>query len=449
MKKIIVLTGATGFVGRALSLELLLKGYELRVFTTNLARAKEKLALPIAFFTSLSPELFNDAHAVIHLAGEPIAENRWSTAVKDRIRDSRTLGTKKIIDAMKASARPPKIFISSSAIGFYGDRGSEVLSEESAAGTGFLADVCKAWEEASKDFQGRRVLVRTGVVLGDGGALAKMLLPFRLGGGGKLASGNQWMSWIHLSDMVGLYLFSLENDSVSGAVNGVAPGAVTNIEFTKALGSALSRPTIFPVPSLALKIVFGEMSTVLLGSQRVSAERAKKLGYNFLYPDIKSALTNLLRPRGISAGYTHDDVKWISQSPEQVFPFFSEAKNLETITPPWLNFHIVAMNTPSIQEGTLIDYKLKIKGVPARWRTRIAEWVPGKKFVDEQLKGPYRIWHHTHEFIPLAGGTLMKDSVVYQMPFGILGDIVRQLVVGNDVRTIFAYRSKIIDQKFP
>lgn len=449
MNKIIVLTGATGFIGKALTLELLLKGYELRVLTSNLERAKEKLPLPVKFFDSLSNELFNDAHAVIHLAGEPIAERRWSPAVKSRIRDSRTQGTKNIINAIKASARPPKIFISSSAIGFYGERGSEILNEESSAGSGFLADVCKSWEESSQDFQGRRVLVRTGIVLGDGGALAKMLPPFRLGVGGKLSKGDQWMSWIHLSDLVRLFIFALETESVSGPVNGVAPDPLTNISFTKTLGNVLNRPTIFPVPTIALKIIFGEMSTVLLGSQRVNPDRAKKSGFNFNFPTLKVALTDLLKPRGISAGYTHEDVKWISQSPDQVFPFFSEAKNLETITPPWLNFHIVAMDTPSIKEGTLIDYRLKIKGVPARWRTRIAEWVPGERFVDEQLKGPYSIWHHTHEFLPLAGGTLMRDRVVYQMPFGILGDIVRELVVGKDVRTIFAYRSKIIDQKFP
>lgn len=190
------------------------------------------------------------------------------------------------------------------------------------------------------------------------------------------------------------------------------------------------------------------MSAVLLGSQRVSAEKVKSLGFRFKFPELSEALNDLLRPRGVSSGYVHEDVKWIPQSPSEVFPFFSEAKNLETITPPWLNFHIVGMNTPAINEGTLIDYKLRIKGVPAKWKTRISEWVPGERFVDEQLKGPYRIWHHTHEFIPLAGGTLMRDRVVYQMPFGILGDIVRELVVGNDVRTIFAYRSKVIDQTF-
>lgn len=449
MKKIIVLTGATGFVGKPLTLELLMKGYELRVLTTNIERAKNRLPLPVSFYDRPSKNLFEGTHAVIHLAGEPIAERRWSDSVKERIYTSRTEDTRKIVEVINSCERPPKAFISASAIGFYGDRGDEVLTEESSSGDGFLADVCRDWEKASFGFNGRRVLVRTGIVLGDGGALAKMLPPFRLGVGGKLSGGKQWMSWIHLTDLVRLYLFALENESISGVLNGVAPAPVTNTVFTKTLAEVLERPALFPVPALALKTIFGEMSTVLLASQRVNPVRSKILGFNFFFPELRGALTHLLKPRGISAGYVHEDVKWLPKSPEQVFPFFSEAKNLETITPPWLNFHIVGMNTPEINQGTLIDYRLRIKGVPARWKTRIAEWVPGVRFVDEQLKGPYQIWHHTHEFIPLAGGTLMKDRVVYKMPFGILGDVVRELVVGKDVRTIFAYRAKVIDQTFP
>ena len=275
-----------------------------------------------------------------------------------------------------------------------------------------------------------------------------MLPAFRLGVGGKLGRGNQWMSWIHLRDLVNLYVFALENESVTGPMNATAPAPVTNEDFTKMLGKSLNRPVIFPVPATALKLLFGEMSSVLLDSQWVSPKKAQELGFHFTYPHLTPALEEILRPLGLPGAYVFEEVQWLPEKTSVVFPFFAEAKNLEKITPPWLNFHITAMSTPEITEGSLIDYRLRIKGVPARWRTLISSWKPGICFVDEQLKGPYKIWHHTHHFQPLRRGTLMKDCVVYQMPFGPLGDLVRLLVVAGDIRKIFGYRRKIIDELY-
>lgn len=446
--KTIVVTGATGFVGRKLTLQLLEKGYDVRVFTRNIQKAKKALPLPVTFYSSLSPSLFKDAHAVIHLAGEPIAERRWSPEVKEAILLSRTKSTKDLIDAINRAENPPQIMIGTSAIGFYGDRGDETLTEDSTPADSYLADVCKQWEAAYEGFIGRKVLLRVGIVLGYGGALEKMLPPFRLGVGGKLASGKQWMSWIHIDDLVREYVFALENN-LSGIFNAVAPKPVTNTEFTRELATTLARPAFFPVPAFVIKLLFGEMSTVLLSSQRVSSQKMSDAGFSFRYPSLKLALHELLRPLNLISGYVYEEVKWLPKAPKDVFPFFSEAKNLETITPPWLNFQIVRTSTAEVTEGTLIDYRLKIKGVPARWQTRISKWRPIDCFVDEQLKGPYKTWHHTHTFLPLKNGTLMTDRVVYVMPFGLLGDIVRELIVRNDIRTIFRFRSETIERIFP
>lgn len=453
MSKTIVVTGATGFVGTKLCLELLMKGYDLRIISRNLNSAREKLPFPAEFLQwdgkgELPASYFESTHAVIHLAGEPIAERRWSQAVKDSILQSRSEGTRAVIKAITSCANPPKILIGTSAIGIYGSRGDEILKEDSPQGEGFLADVCKAWEKSYEGFSGKLAVLRVGVVLGYGGALDKMLPPFRLGGGGILANGKQWMSWIHLEDLVRMYIHALENDSFSGVFNATAPVPVTNSDFTRAMGKALSRPTIFPVPAVALKLIFGEMSQVLLGSQRVNSERARSMGFQFKFKDIDSALSDLLRPMGKVAGYVQEATKWIPYNLETVFPFFCDARNLEKITPPYIHFRIQKLSTDRIEEGTLIDYKLRIKGLPFRWRTRICTFKPMESFSDEQLKGPYKLWHHTHSFTPMKNGTMMTDRVVYQMPFGILGDFVRLVVVHRDVKAIFAYRSKVIETLF-
>lgn len=238
-----------------------------------------------------------DTDAVIHLAGEPVAQ-RWSAEAKRRIRDSRVEGTRNLVQAMAKLRQPPSALICASAIGYYGSRGDEILTESAAAGTGFLPEVCVAWEKeaVAAEALGMRVArVRIGIVLDRrGGALKKMLPPFQMGVGGKIGSGQQWMSWIHLEDLVGIVRFALENP-VKGAVNGVAPYPVTNRDFTKALAAAVHRPAIFPVPALALKLLFGEMSEVLLASQRVQPAAAEAAGYRYRFPQLEGALGDLFK----------------------------------------------------------------------------------------------------------------------------------------------------------
>jgi uncharacterized protein (TIGR01777 family) len=237
---------------------------------------------------------FDDVEAVFHLAGEPVAEGRWTAAKKQRIRESRVLGTRQLVASIGGILPRPRVLICASAIGYYGDRGDDVLDETSPGGSGFLAEVCRDWEtealEAEK-FGVRVVLARIGLVLAPrGGALERMRTPFRLGLGGKLGSGLQWMSWIQLEDVVGLLLHAAARKQLRGPLNVVSPNPVTNQEFTRQLARALSRPAVLPVPRLALSLALGEISDVLLESQRVLPRVAQQSGYAFAYPELAPAL---------------------------------------------------------------------------------------------------------------------------------------------------------------
>jgi uncharacterized protein len=234
--------------------------------------------------------------ALVHLAGEPVSQ-RWTEAAKKRISDSRVEGTRRLVAALSTQSERPRVLVCASAVGYYGSRGDQILTEVSAPASDFLARVVVEWEEAAQQAESlgiRVVRLRFGMVLGPGGALAKLLPLFRFGVGGKLGSGHQWMSWIHIDDAINLILFVLNFATIRGAVNATAPQPVTNEEFTERLAIALHRPAILPVPAFALKLALGEMSEMVLASQRVLPTVAKSAGFRFQYPDLRAALENLL-----------------------------------------------------------------------------------------------------------------------------------------------------------
>jgi len=237
-----------------------------------------------------------DADAVIHLAGEPVAQ-RWTEESKQRIRESRVAGTRNLVAAIAKLDRRPAVLVCASAVGYYGSRGDEELTESSAPGSGFLADVCRDWEKEAAEAEplGVRVAaIRTGIVLDPrGGALARILPPFRFGAGGRLGSGRQWMPWIHIDDLVDLFRFAAEKP-VHGPLNGAAPNPVVNADFTRALAQALRRPAIFPVPEFVLHAIYGEMADVLFASQRVVPREAEAAGFRFRFPELGAALKDLL-----------------------------------------------------------------------------------------------------------------------------------------------------------
>ena len=291
----ITLTGASGFIGQRLIQRLLTDGHKLHV----LGRKRGALPDTVDFSTwdvlAGEPPLdsLSQADAVIHMAGEPVAQ-RWTAAAKRLIGQTRTLGTSNLVRALGRLEKRPEVLLSASAVGYYGSRGDETLTESSAPGSGFLADLCVEWEQRAGEAAelGMRVLTfRTGLVLGpDGGALKQMLPPFRLGMGGPLASGKHWMSWIHVDDMLGLLCFALSQRALSGALNATAPEPARNSDFTQALAEVVHRPAIVPVPEFALRVLYGDMAGILIASQRVVPERALGAGYTFQYREIAPAL---------------------------------------------------------------------------------------------------------------------------------------------------------------
>jgi uncharacterized protein len=291
----VLVTGATGFIGQKL-VERLERPV---VLTRSPDSARSKLGDVTAIRWNAEAEpppasAFDGIDAVVHLAGEPVAEGRWNPEKKRRIRESRVLGTRNLVRGLEELAKRPRVLISASAVGWYGSRGDEILSESSALGSDFLAEVCRDWEAEShraSELGIRVVNPRIGIVLGKGGgAMEKMLLPFKLGLGGRLSHGNQWMPWVHVEDVVGLILFAIERENLVGPANATAPQPVTNREFTRTLAHVLHRPAIFPAPAFALRWAVGEFAEILLASQRVMPRVALDAGYQFEHPTLEGAL---------------------------------------------------------------------------------------------------------------------------------------------------------------
>jgi uncharacterized protein (TIGR01777 family) len=296
----ILISGSHGLVGSALTKSLEGDGHEVvpLVRYTPQYGSEEIVWSPERYSIALGR--IEGFDGVVHLAGESIAEGRWTEEKKKRIRESRVKGTQLLSESLAGLKSPPKSFLCASAIGYYGNRGDEILTESSVPGEDFLAGVCIEWEKATEEAAQkgiRTVNLRFGIILDSaGGALAKMLPPFRMGVGGRIGSGQQWMSWIALGDVIGVIKYALSNEMLRGAVNVVAPNPLTNAEFTKTLGEVLSRPTWFPIPVIGVRLVFGEMAdALLLTSQRVEPARLKESGYPFHYPKLKAALSHLLK----------------------------------------------------------------------------------------------------------------------------------------------------------
>lgn len=436
------MTGATGFVGRALFLELFKAGNELVVLSRDPARARAELGLPCKIYPwdalteATRPAMFEGVEAVVHLVGDSIGEGRWTEEKKKRIFDSRIRGTQNLWKGIHLmEGRRPATVVCAAAVGIHGPKDS------------FLTRVCRDWEEtvfkmALPDI--RVAALRLGVVLGRGGGIIEQILPmFRAGLGGRIGSGTQVLSWIGLSDAVGLFCEALVNPAYRGAFNAVAPVPAANAEFTRQLARAVDRPAVIPVPEFAIKAALGEAACLPLDSIEALPDGPVK-DFRFRTPDLDTALRALdLQDEVLEA------MQWVPAPRAAVFPFFSHAENLGQLTPEWLHFRILASSTPQIQAGTTIDYSLKIKGFPVKWRTRIETFEAPTRFIDTQEKGPYAKWHHTHEFFEVRGGTLVTDRVLYRLPLGVLGDWVAGGMVAHDVTQIFAYRRKQISVRWP
>jgi uncharacterized protein (TIGR01777 family) len=295
----ILITGATGLIGTALQKSLREKGHELLLASRKEPKDSSYIQWdPQNGFAA--PERLEGIDAVVHLAGENLSGLRWTDEKKKAIRDSRVIGTRNIVDTISDLKERPRLLVAASAIGFYGDRGDEELTETSKTGKSFLAEVCREWEAEARraeDSGVRTVLLRTGIVLSkEGGALGTMLMPFKLGLGGVVGDGKQWMSWVSLADHIEVINFALENENIRGAVNSVSPNPVANKEFTSVMGEVLYRPTFIPVPEFAVHLMFGEMGeALLLDSTRVTPKRLIDAGFKFKFPELKKAIENAVK----------------------------------------------------------------------------------------------------------------------------------------------------------
>jgi len=293
----LLITGGTGFIGSALCTRLLDEKHSIVV----LSRHPETIKLPIKAVSSLAQLTDDDIFdVVINLTGEPIADKRWSKQQKNRIYGSRIVTTETLITYLKKLKNKPKLLISGSAIGYYGIDGTDdIIDENSGYDESFSSELCQKWEAAALKAEPlgiRTCLLRTGIVLGkNGGALSKMLPPFKMGLGGKIGHGKQWMSWIHLDDLVGIIVYCIKNDNLKGPINGTSPNPVINQVFTKTLGLALKRPTIFPMPKVVIKLLMGQMGEeLLLVGKRILPQKVLDAGYNFKYKTLEEALKNIV-----------------------------------------------------------------------------------------------------------------------------------------------------------
>ncbi|MBP8806476.1 MAG: TIGR01777 family oxidoreductase [Kofleriaceae bacterium] len=476
----LVVTGATGFLGRALGLRLARDGHAITALARDPAGARAVLGAEVAVAALGEPAAvaaaIASADAVINLAGEPILDRRWTARRRAALRASRIDLTARLVAAIAARGRRLPVLVSASAVGWYGDRGDQVLDEASGPGDGFAAELCRDWElaaEAARSHCDRVVRARIGIVLGgEGGALTAMRRPFAWGVGGPVGSGRQWVPWIHLDDAVEALVRAVTDPRLDGAVNLVAPVPTQNRALGEAIGAALGRPSWLPAPSLGVRLALGERAGLVLGGQRVLPAALTAVGFRWAYPELGPAVAEALRgdPDAVTLGpapaelpssaylrarpprYTLTARTVIDRPLDEVFEFFCAAANLGAITPPDMAFRIVTPQPIAMAEGTVIDYRIRATGVPMSWRTVIDVWEPpagGRaRFVDSQVRGPYACWWHEHRFEADGARTIMIDTVHYAPPLGPLGAVANRVMVARELRRIFAQRGRAIRLRF-
>jgi uncharacterized protein len=462
----IFLTGATGFIGRHLILRLLREGHEITVWVRNPVKAARALGNEVeiqggADQYRLPANALNNCDAVINLAGEPIAGGRWTTSRKQKIIKSRVKTTQALVQACNTSKHPPHVFISASAIGIYGAAKENTLLDETApGGKDFLADVCKQWEAPVNEITSstRTIIARIGLVLGQQEGLLQKLTPvFDVGLGGVIGSGQQMMSWIHITDLVEAFTTLLTNKNYQGPVNMVSPKAVSHKIFCKTLATTLNRPCLFGVPSIALKLALGQAAEMILTGNHAIPGQLEKNGFQFNFPTLDAALENIFGKKNtvfIEKTSLHEGATprlitstFVPYPFEKVRPFFFTPKSLVLLSPPVSQMELLYGYEENMRQGQEMAFQIKMGPIPQTWIANIDEHHP-EYFVDTQTKGPMRYWHHKHSFIAHETGTELKDEVHFTMPLGFLGKLALKIFAKVMLRRLFLYRNHMLHLRF-
>lgn len=463
----VFVTGASGFIGRQLCMRLLREGHEVVALTRNLARAQEALGAQVELVDAASQweQSVAGCDAAVNLAGTPIA-TRWTSANKRSIKESRVDVTERLVAAMGERCR---VLLSASAVGIYGTA-TRPVDESTKPASDFAAWICDQWERAASQAPAsvRVCIMRLGLVLGvEGGVLGRLEEPARLGLLGRLGSGEQGSSWVHLDDVIQFAIAALEREEFRGAYNLVAPERTTNLEFSRALAARYGRGLGPRVPAFALRIALGKASSMLVDGPFVEPKRLMDMGWVFSFADLGAALEDLVDVRGVSIARVDPDSipkhEYLSQRPpryvleqktlldtplENVFPFFQAAHNLGALTPPALTFQIQTQGPIEMGVGQRILYQIRLGGLPMKWLTQIERWEPGHAFVDAAHKSPYASWYHEHLFEEHGSKTFMVDRVYYRPPFGLLGRLAHSLVIRRMLTRIFRFRARAVAQRF-
>ncbi|MEE2885149.1 MAG: TIGR01777 family oxidoreductase [Chloroflexota bacterium] len=482
----IFMTGATGFIGRATVPYLIGKGHSVTAWVRDVDTASNLLGEQVNVLGSgqKSKQLeltenvkteIASSDCIINLSGKPLAGIRWNKRLKREFENSRIGVTNMLLKALEQTSNSVQLLISSSAVGYYGDRKSESLDDESSLGTGYLSELCRDWESAAlkAENSGVRVcLLRLGVVLGrEGGMLNQLTIPLQAGISSYLGNGKQYLPWIHLVDVTKTIDLCIENPRLSGAINCVAPFPVTAKQFGHKLQKIANAKITLGIPNFALRVIMGEAKNILVNSQNTVPKKLQEVGYQFNFPTVEEALNHELinqdvtinYSRGIdprraeqqtsskvnkTGQYTLKTQVYLKGGPKEVFSFFISPLNLGLTTPSWLDFKILSM-PKNMEAGAIIVYTIKLWIFRLKWTTQIFEWSPEDYFVDFQQKGPYKLWWHRHE-ISSAGPnlSLMTDTVTYKIPFGFLGRLIHRIIIKSTLIRIFRFRQSVIKMLF-
>lgn len=469
----IAITGATGFVGRKLVLALQQRGHHIVALVRDVVAARSLLGADCTLARIDDDDALasavDGADAVVNLAGTSIAQ-RWTRAARKRIVASRVALTRRVVDAITVASARPSVLVSVSAVGVYGDAGDTVVGDDAPAGSGFLAELGQRWEAEARRAEAlgvRVALPRLGVVLGDGGMVATLLAAFRCGVGAVLGAGTQFMSVIAVDDVLRIVVLALEDSRIKGTFNAVAPTPTTQAEFSHALARHCGwRRAWLRVPGPVVKLLGGGASALVLDSQRVIPQRLQQWGFAWEHPDVHACLRQLRpasavtidRPTALPpVGYLANQAPQyrlktrtvVQADPQTVFDFFSKPENLGAMTPSHMRFQITEGGGVDVEAGSRFRYRIRLRGVAIPWTTRIDAFDPTDRFIDVQLSGPYRYWHHRHDFEALPDGrTVVHDTVHFMPRLGLLGHLAQWLFVARDLNAIFEFRARAMTLRF-